>query len=375
MVSLVMLDAVMDAMAVGPCHNDDESDVERELGNDEDATLASRFILVGDCDQLEPVCAPPVLPALLRASDLIPGMRVIKLTRVFRQGEGTASITRALAALRQPRDIRLQDLVPASGDDDGAFFIVVDDRFATRDAAVEFVQKAYDALEIDALGGRVGEDANASASAKEEIPTLAMRVLCFSVETRRTLNLAVQERRMGFGGDAFLNRARYPDIKIGDLVRCVRNLHEDAIKDDGGGKRKRRGPKRRIVTNGAIGVVRVGGGEPRVVYNVVDDRGQRATWTDRMKGDGSFASVFELGAYASTVHSAQGNEADVVIGLLDSAAFVRAARRLMYTLVSRAKKQVVVGCTRAAIDIVLRAPPVCRATELLVCDAAAATSL
>jgi exodeoxyribonuclease V alpha subunit len=59
-------------------------------------------------------------------------------------------------------------------------------------------------------------------------------------------------------------------------------------------------------------------------------------------------------SYASTVHKAQGSEAECVIFLVLTQHFVMLARNLAYTAVSRAKKQAVIIGSQKAMSIAVR---------------------
>ena len=87
------------------------------------------------------------------------------------------------------------------------------------------------------------------------------------------------------------------------------------------------------IANGDVGTVLVSSKEDNI-FKVEMDSGRVVTYTH----EGEYQ--FEL-AYALTIHKSQGSEYDCVIIVLTVAAFIMLERNLVYTAVTRGKKQVI----------------------------------
>ena len=282
----------------------------------------SRLVLLGDPDQLAPVRALPFLRALIDSKSTA----TVLLRRVHRQQAGAAGISRLLSLLREPRALSVDDMFRASS---GVDVALVDDD-ATRgtvdpDDSFHFVSEARQ----DEIVKLVREARDAFM--REQGPRgMTLMICCFTKALQSKLNDALQPA----GTDPVPG---CPAVRFGDVVRCAENYYEYGSSS----APKRARSKELRVPTGAIGVVRRFTGErplPGIVYSTVDASGRPVTYTDYADERG-FKTRFEL-AHATTVHSAQGDEADVVIGVLDvPATHPHEVRSLAYTLCSRARRQ------------------------------------
>lgn len=97
------------------------------------------------------------------------------------------------------------------------------------------------------------------------------------------------------------------------------------------------------IANGDVGTVKYSGEDK---FIVVMDSGTEITYNH------SAEKHFDL-AYALTIHKSQGSEYDCVILLLTNAAFIMLERNLVYTAVTRGKKEVILMGDKKAFAIAL----------------------
>jgi len=246
-----------------------------------------RLVLVGDVDQMGAVGGVSIAAALMS----LRRVKVVRLERVWRQGDAASALARNIERLRDPAPFRFADLAQ-----DDSFTIVMRPELSDERTRAITVRQFWEA-----------------ASAETET-----RVLCMTTKTKLALNLAIQSARPESRHSAPIAPGSL--VRFGDLVRCTRNYYT--------------ANKRLRVANGAVGLVKPG---PTIEYaGYADDDG---------------ATEFDLGAYASTVHAAQGAESSTIVAVLDAETFRDPPRELLYTAVTRAKKQCVLLCTPLAASM------------------------
>ena len=267
---------------------DEASMVDLELMNAIVAALPASpnlsVVLVGDADQLPSVGAGQVLRDLIQ-SEVV---SVVRLDRIYRQGEGSGIVSAA-------REI-LHGQVPDSGEKAGYkdfFRVLREDATSARGTIVDVVAERLVAKGFDAL---------------REVQVIA--------PTRRgplgteALNQALQDRlNPGEGG-----------LKKGDLrfrardrVICTRNRYDLEV------------------FNGDVG--RVDGVHAAGLDLTFegDGVGRRVRWPSGELGD------LDL-AYAITVHKSQGSEYPAVVLALHRCHGLMLRRNLVYTAVTRARR-------------------------------------
>lgn len=235
------------------------------------------LVLVGDADQLPSVGPGQVLRDLVEA-DVIP---VVRLQRVYRQGEGSG-IVEASRVVRAGR-------VPASGDRSGAkdfFRLEREDPAAALDTVLRVVQRLSDRFdpwtEILVL----------SPIHRGPLGTVA-------------LNEALQGRLNPDGAPVAGGR-----LRLGDRVVCTRNRYD------------------LDVFNGDLGRVLA---ETDAGELVVDFDGQVVTWPR------DALAVLDP-AWALSVHKAQGSEVPAIVLVLHGVHGVLPGRNLVYTAITRARR-------------------------------------
>jgi exodeoxyribonuclease V alpha subunit len=258
------------------------------------------LLLVGDADQLPSVGPGNVLRDLL-AAEIFP---VARLTRIFRQGEGS------LISLNAGRVNR------------GEAFELLPDYRADKD--FYYIPRETD-LEIEAevlslCGGRLGK--RYGFDARRDIQVLTpMRKGLTGLEN---LNLRLQELLRSDGAGA--RERGVGGFLPGDKVMQLRNNYD------------------KEVFNGDIGfVTRVDEEEESLL---VDYEGRQVVYgvADR--------NELQL-AYAVTVHKSQGSEFPCVIIPLHTAHYALLQRNLLYTALTRGRKLVVVVGSRRAVALAI----------------------
>ncbi|MFI6900765.1 ATP-dependent RecD-like DNA helicase [Nonomuraea sp. NPDC050394] len=257
----------------------------------------THLLLVGDSDQLPSVGPGSVLADLL-AVESIPRVR---LTRVFRQAEGSAIIKAA-------HRIRAGDL-PALPGGGGFWFEELDDP--------------------EAIADRVVHLATVAIPRKQQITPAQVQVL--SPMRKGTTGTAELGRR--------LQEVRNPAadgkpehwsgatlFRVGDRVMPIRNNYDKGV------------------FNGETGTLTRLVPEERQADVQIDD-GDLVTYT--------FDELDDLThAYAISVHRAQGSEYPFVVApMVAESGGIMLRRRLLYTLVTRARSWVVLVGQRNALDL------------------------
>ena len=255
-------------------------------------------ILVGDVDQLPSVGAGNVLKDIIDSGIV----NVVKLTRIFRQAQGSAIITNA-------HKINKGDFPDLKGNRNSDFF------FIEEDEPTKVVQT------IKELCTR-----RLPAFYKVD-PINDIQVLC-PMQRGETgavnLNVVLQEAlnssniSIKYGGTAY---------RLGDKVMQIKNNYD------------------KNVFNGDIGSISKIDTEERTLVlnfdgNLVD---YDATELDEV-----------VLAYATTIHKSQGSEYKIVVAPLTLQHYVMLQRNLLYTCVTRAKKVFVLVGTKKAVAMAVR---------------------
>lgn len=254
------------------------------------------LLLVGDADQL-PSVGPGAVLADLLASKSVPA---VVLTEIFRQDEASRIVTNA----HRIRDGEPPLLPPAGQRGD---FVLVERR------APEDVLAALRRLVAERLPASLGVDP------REGIQVLVP--MHRGPLGARALNAELQE---------LLNAGGMPigstGLRVGDKVMQTRNNYD------------------LDVSNGDLGCIAGWNEEERQIEVRFEER--------RVRYEASEFPELAL-AYATTVHKSQGSEYPVVIVVLHGQHFVMLQRNLLYTAVTRAKRQVVLLGERRALRIAL----------------------
>ncbi|MCG5218680.1 SF1B family DNA helicase RecD2 [Streptosporangium soli] len=256
----------------------------------------SHLLLVGDDDQLPSIGPGSVLADLLRVETIAR----VRLTHVFRQADGSGIIQ----AAHRIRTGGLPDL-PGRG---GFWFEELDDP--------------------DRVAERVVHLATVAIPRKQGVRPGQVQVLCpmrKGVTGTAQLGRMMQER---------LNPARDGDaehwagstvFRTGDRVMPVRNNYDKGV------------------FNGETGTVTAIVQQDRLVEVLLDD-GETVTY--------GFDELDDLThAYAISVHRSQGSEYPFVVApIVAEAGGIMLRRRLLYTLVTRARSWVVLVGQREALE-------------------------
>ena len=269
----------------------------------------ARILFVGDADQLPSVGPGTVLADLLE-SRVVPATR---LTEIFRQ----AAASRIVSAAHAVNHGQVPDLAPAKGSD--CIFLARPDAEATLETVIHLVR--------DRLPQGLGVDALDDV----QVLTPMNRGLLGTTELNRRLQDALNPP-----SEFKAEVERYGAIfRRGDKVIQLRNNYD------------------KQVYNGDVGRIVAIDFEPTRVWVRFDD--QRVVDYDPNELD----EVRH--AYAVTIHKSQGSEFPVVVVPLVMQHFVLLQRNLLYTGLTRGKRQVVlVGEERALRAAVQRAEAVRR---------------
>lgn len=268
--------------------------------------LGSRIIMVGDSDQLPSVGAGNVLGDIIESGE-VPQVR---LTEIFRQALSSLIITNAhdiVSGVHPQLDVRDNDM----------FMIDITDSAVAADYVVNLcctrLPKAYGYNCFNNI-----------------------QVLCPSKKTNVgtvALNNLLQERLNPKAEEKQEIVYKGYTLRVGDKVMQVKNNYDIEWK-------RTNGESGTGVFNGDIGVlsdINKAGGSVTVVF---DDKTAVYATED--------ASQLEL-AYAVTVHKSQGSEFDcVIIPVLDTPEKL-CYRNLLYTAVTRAKRQLILVGDRNAV--------------------------
>ncbi|GAA4227957.1 exodeoxyribonuclease V alpha subunit [Streptosporangium album] len=257
----------------------------------------SHLLLVGDSDQLSSIGPGSVLADLLRVQE-IPRIR---LTHIFRQAQDSGIV-------RAAHRIRAGEL-PALPGRGGFWFEELDDPGQVAERVVHLATEAI--------------------PRKQNIGADQVQVLCpmrrgttGAVELGRRL----QERLNPARQDAAEHWSGPSVFRVGDRVMPIRNNYDKGV------------------FNGEIATVTAVNPQERLVEIRTDD-GESVAY--------SFGELDELThAYAISVHRSQGSEYPFVVApIVAEAGGVMLRRRLLYTLVTRAKAWVVLVGQREALEL------------------------
>jgi exodeoxyribonuclease V alpha subunit len=270
------------------------------------------LLLVGDVDQLPSVGPGAILQDLiaLGEADACPSLSVTRLSRIFRQEAGAASmvVENCHRVRRGERPIRE---VPKTSD---YFEMHRETPAEARDLAVQLAAERLPAYlrvppsEVQVLtpihSGEAGTAAlNAALQARLNPP-----------------GPHKAEHALGPGPGGRAGRV----FRVGDKVRQTRNDYE------------------KQVLNGDLGVIQAIDAENEVLTVLFDDRS--ATY--------GFDETDEIvHAWAMTVHSAQGSQWPAVVVVLLTAHYVMLERNILYTALSRAERLAVLLTQEQAVRL------------------------
>ena len=256
------------------------------------------LILVGDTDQLPSVGAGNVLKDII-ASDCVP---VVRLTRIFRQAQGSRIIMNA-------HRINRGEAIDLRGGKDSDFF------FAGKETNEEVVDTI-----VSFCSRNLPNYYHADPLQDIQVLTPMQRGICGAANLNQILQQALNP------ADVFLTRGG-TQYRLHDKVMQVRNNYE------------------KEVFNGDIGIVKQVNTEDRELTVRFDDRDVAYDITE----------LDELTlAYAVTIHKAQGSEYPIVVIPVTMSHYVMLQRNLLYTGVTRAKKVLVLVGEKKAIYQAIR---------------------
>lgn len=257
-----------------------------------------RLIFVGDVDQLPSVGAGSVLKDMIRSGR----MPVVRLENVFRQAEVSPIV-------RNAHRINHGQMPEFTGGDGSEFGL---QEFADEQAAASFVAQTYAQMTLDGDWRRVQvlSPMHKSPCGVQNLNKLLQHYINPPSERKPEVSIP---------GNV---------LRLGDKVMQIRNNYE---KD---------------VFNGDIG---------RIVK--IEGKSVTVGFPERPEGDYVTYSQGECEelqlAYAMSVHKSQGSEYPCVILLMVPSHYIMLQRNLLYTAVTRAKKQVlIVGSKRAVLTAV-----------------------
>ncbi|WP_218004476.1 SF1B family DNA helicase RecD2 [Microtetraspora niveoalba] len=260
----------------------------------------SHLLLVGDRDQLPSIGPGSVLADLLRVEE-IPR---VSLARVYRQADGSGIVEAA-------RRIRSGEppYVPGGG---GFWFEELDDPAAVADRVVH--------LATEAIPRKQGVDPG-----RVQVLCPMRRGATGTVELGRRL----QERLNPPSPDKAEHWSGASVFRVGDRVMPIRNDYDKGV------------------FNGETGTVTAVHAEDRAVEVRIDD-GDLVSY--------GFDELDDLThAYAVSVHRAQGSEYPFVVApLVAESGGIMLRRRLLYTLVTRARSWVVLVGPRDALELAVQ---------------------
>ena len=267
------------------------------------------LILVGDIDQLPSVGAGNVLRDVID-SGRVP---VVRLTRIFRQAQGSRIIMNA-------HRINKGENIDMRGGKDSDFF------FATKQTNQEIVDTVVQYCKTN-----LPRYYHVDPLQDIQVLTPMQRGECGAVNLNQVLQEAINPSKI------FLKRGG-TQYRLNDKVMQIRNDYD------------------KEVFNGDIGIITRVDMEERELKVRFDDRDVVYDVTE----------LEELSlAYAVTIHKSQGSEYPIVVMPFTMSHFVMLQRNLLYTGVTRAKKiLVLVGEKRAVYYAIKNETTTCRNTGL-----------
>ncbi|SDJ80250.1 exodeoxyribonuclease V alpha subunit [Nonomuraea maritima] len=257
----------------------------------------SHLLLIGDADQLPSIGAGDVLADLLR----VPAIPRVHLTHVFRQADGSGIVD----AAHRVRAGRLPGL-PGGG---GFWFEELDDPAQ--------------------VARRVAHLAMVAIPRKQGVPPGQVQVLCpmRKGETGATaLGRLIQDQLNPAADDKPEHWSGATVFRVGDRVMPIRNNYDKGV------------------FNGETGTVTAVVREERAIDIRTDD-GETVRY--------GFDELDDLThAYAISVHRSQGSEYPFVVApIVAESGGIMLRRKLLYTLVTRAKAWVVLVGQREALEL------------------------
>ena len=256
------------------------------------------LILVGDTDQLPSVGAGNVLKDMI-ASERIP---VVRLTRIFRQAQGSRIIMNA-------HRINKGESIDMRGGKESDFF------FAGKGTNEEVVETLVKYCKTN-----LPRYYHVDAFRDIQVLTPMQRGICGAANLNQVLQAAMNPSSI------FLKRGG-TQYRLGDKVMQIRNDYD------------------KEVFNGDIGTISKVDLEEREL--TVDFDGRNVNY------DVSELEELTL-AYAITIHKAQGSEYPIVVMPFTMSHYVMLQRNLLYTGVTRAKKILVLIGDRKAVSYAIR---------------------
>lgn len=255
-----------------------------------------QLVLIGDADQLPSVGPGAVLSEIIK-SDVIP---VVRLDRVHRQNAGSRIATNAKLirhgnlSLEYGTDFQFLDSssIAESAEKIEKLYLQEIAKYGVDNVALLSPYRQKTETGVAALNERIRKDVNPQDPTKGEI-TLGKKT-----------------------------------FRTGDKVMQIKN-HED-------------------VNNGDIGYITDISGIGNDTVVCIDFGDGR-----NVEYDASELNMLDLG-YASTIHKSQGSEYQSVIINLQCAHSIMLVRPLIYTAITRAKKQVIIVGERRALCIAIK---------------------
>lgn len=255
-----------------------------------------QLVLIGDADQLPSVGPGAVLSEIIK-SDVIP---VVRLDRVHRQNAGSRIATNAKLirhgnlSLEYGTDFQFLDSssIAESAEKIEKLYLQEIAKYGVDNVALLSPYRQKTETGVAALNERIRKDVNPQDPTKGEI-TLGKKT-----------------------------------FRTGDKVMQIKN-HED-------------------VNNGDIGYITDISGIGNDAVVCIDFGDGR-----NVEHDASELNMLDLG-YASTIHKSQGSEYQSVIINLQCAHSIMLVRPLIYTAITRAKKQVIIVGERRALCIAIK---------------------
>lgn len=255
-----------------------------------------QLVLIGDADQLPSVGPGAVLSEIIK-SDVIP---VVRLDRVHRQNAGSRIATNAKLirhgnlSLEYGTDFQFLDSssIAESAEKIDKLYLQEIAKYGVDNVALLSPYRQKTETGVAALNERIRKDVNPQDPTKGEI-TLGKKT-----------------------------------FRTGDKVMQIKN-HED-------------------VNNGDIGYITDISGIGNDAVVCIDFGDGR-----NVEYDASELNMLDLG-YASTIHKSQGSEYQSVIINLQCAHSIMLVRPLIYTAITRAKKQVIIVGERRALCIAIK---------------------
>ncbi|MGV1048609.1 MAG: AAA family ATPase [Solirubrobacterales bacterium] len=260
---------------------------------------STHVVFVGDADQLPPIGAGKPFEDLI-SSGAVP---VVRLTQIFRQA-ARSMITTAAHEINQGRPPHLE---PGADQEHDFFFIDRANPERALETVVEVVaERAPESFGVDPI---------------REVQVLAP--MYRGVVGIDALNERLQERLNPDGRRALSDRFR-----IGDRLIQTRNSHELGL------------------MNGSI------------VFLREDDPNEETIRVDTDDGGSLLIPYGETGtlrlAYAISVHKAQGCEVPVVVGVCHRSHARMLTRPLLYTAITRARRNCVLVGDRSVLELAVR---------------------